>query len=123
MKRQAYEVTLAETADRDFLDIMDWSSAQFGAAAANRYEALIGQALIDMGEDPFRPGAQQRPELPKGLYTYHLTGSRENVAGERVKAPRHFLLYRVTGSAVDVLRILHDSRDLAQHVPEPLLRY
>jgi toxin ParE1/3/4 len=48
---------------------------------------------------------------------YHLSGSRDRVAGDRVKAPRHFLLYRIETGRVEVLRILHDSRDLAQHVP------
>jgi toxin ParE1/3/4 len=118
VKRPAYEVTLAAPADRDFIEIMDWSAEQFGAAAADRYEMLIGQALIDVGEDPFRPSSRQRPELPDGVYTYHLAGSRDRVAGDRVKAPRHFLLYRVVSIHVEVLRILHDSRDLVQHLPE-----
>lgn len=72
MKRLAYEVILAGPADRDFIQIMDWSAEQFGSAAADRYETLIGRALTDVGEDPFRPGARQRPELPEGIYTYHL---------------------------------------------------
>jgi len=55
-----------------------WSAAQFGDAAADRYEALIGQALIDLGDDPFRPGARQRDELSAGIYTYHLAASRAN---------------------------------------------
>ncbi len=118
MKRPVYEVILAGPADRDFIEIMDWSAELFRAAAADRYETLIGRALTDVGEDPFRPGARQRPELPKGIYTYHLASSRERVSGDRVKAPRHFLLYRVISFRVEMLRILHDSRDLAQHLPE-----
>ena len=118
MSRPAYTVRLTAPADRDFLDIMNWSAAQFGDTAADRYEALIGQALIDLGDDPFNPGAKQRPELPGDMYVYHLASSRERVAGERVKTPRHFLVYRVADSHVDVLRILHDSRDLARHLPD-----
>lgn len=114
MKRPAYEVIFAGPADRDFIEIMDWSAEQFGSAASDRYETLIGRALTDVGEDPFRSGARQRPELPEGVYTYDLANSRERVSGDRVKAPRHFLLYRV----VALLRILHDSRDMARHLPE-----
>jgi toxin ParE1/3/4 len=117
VSRFTFVVSLASTADRDFLNIMDWSAEHFGADAANRYEALIGQALIDLGDDPFRPGAKQRPELPQEIFIYHLAGSRDRVAGDRVKAPRHFLLYRIETGRVEILRILHDSRDLAQHVP------
>lgn len=118
MKRSAFEVVLAATADRDFVEVMDWSVERFGPAAADRYETLIYQALIDVGKDPFRPGARQWPELPQGIYTYHLAGSRERVRGDRVKSPRHFLLYRVLSFRVEVLRILHDSRELERHLPE-----
>ncbi len=118
MNRPAYEVALAAPADRDFLEIMSWSAEHFGAAAADRYEALIGQAIADIGEDPFRPSAGKRPELPDGLFAYHLSASRDRVAGGRVHTPRHFVLYRIFGSRVEVLRLLHDSRDLARHVPE-----
>lgn len=117
MSRFTFVVSLSSTADRDFLDIMDWSAEHFGTDTANRYEALIGQALIDLSDDPFRPGVKQRPELPQEIFIYHLAGSRDRVAGDRVKAPRHFLLYRIKPGRVEVLRILHDSRDLAQHVP------
>ena len=89
----------------------------FGAAAADRYEALIGQALADIREDPFRLGAAKRPDLPDAIYSYHLAASRDRVPGGRVHTPRHFVLYRVLGFRVEVLRLLHDSRDLARHVP------
>ena len=117
MKRPAFEVILAATADRDFIEVMDWSVERFGAAAADRYETLIRQAITDVGEDPFRPGARQRPELPHGIYTYHLASSCDRVRGDRVKAPRHLVLYRVLSYRVEVLRILHDSRDLDRHLP------
>jgi toxin ParE1/3/4 len=112
VKQPVYEVQLAAPASRDFTEIMNWTTEQFGIAAADRYEALIGQALIDVGESPLRLGAKQRPELPEGVSTYHLSSSRDRVPGDRVKAPRHFLLYRVTSIRVEILRILHDSRDL-----------
>jgi len=118
VKRPAYEIVLAAPADRDFIEIMEWSAVQFGAAAADRYETLIGRALIDVSEDPFRPGTRRPPELPKGVHTYHLASSRDHVSDDRVNAPRHFLLYRVVSSRVEVLRILHDSRDLVRHLPE-----
>ena len=36
----------------------------------------------------------------------------------RVKEPRHFLLYRRRGKVIEVMRILHDARDLERHLPE-----
>jgi len=117
VKRLPYQVSLTAPADSDFIEIIDWSLAHFGAAA-DRYEMLVGQALIDLGNDPFRAGATQREELPEGVWTYHLAGSRDRVAGDRVNAPRHFVLYRVVDARVEVLRLLHDSRDLARYLPE-----
>lgn len=118
MSRSTFPVTLASSADLDFLDITDWSIEHFGTAAADRYEALIGQAMTDLGDDPSRPGAKHRPELPQEIFVYHLTNSRERVAGDPVKTPRHFIVYRIATGRVEVLRILHDSRDLARHLPE-----
>lgn len=110
---------LSLQAETDLDEILEWSEEQFGHGAALRYAELVIQALRDVGANPSRPGAKQQPELPQGVYIYHLASSRERVAiADRVKTPRHFLIYRVAASCVEVLRILHDSRDLAQHLPE-----
>ena len=87
------------------------------SAAADRYAALIVQALHDVQDEPQRPGAKARPDLAPNAYVYHLSFSRDRVAGESVKTPRHFVLYRFAGGAVEFARLLHDSRDLAQHLP------
>ena len=109
---------LSPQAEADLDECLEWSEEQFGHGAARRYAELVIQALRDLGSDPARPGAKQRPELPQGVYTYHLSSSRERViAGHRVKTPRHFLLYRVAAGRAEVLRILHDSRDLGLHLP------
>ncbi len=105
---------------RDIQEIVAWSEEQFGALAADRYGLLIRQALRDVLEEPTRPGAKARPDLAPHAYTYHLMFSRERVAGERVKAPRHFVLYRHIEEKVEFARLLHDSRDLARHVPAVL---
>jgi plasmid stabilization system protein ParE len=44
------------------------------------------------------------------------------VSGRRVKDPRHFLIYRKRGDVIEVARIVHDSRDLARHLPEDYQR-
>lgn len=102
---------------RDIQEIFAWSEDQFGAFAADRYGLLIRQALRDVLEEPTRPGAKARPDLAPHAYVYHLMFSRERVAGERVKAPRHFVLYRHIDEKVEFARLLHDSRDLARHIP------
>jgi toxin ParE1/3/4 len=105
---------------RDIQETALWSEDHFGGAAADRYGLLIRQALRDILEDPTRPGAKARPDLAPHAYVYHLIFSRERVAGERVKAPCHFVIYRQIDEKVEFARLLHDSRDLARHVPAAL---
>ena len=76
------------------------------------------QALTDIEADPERLGSRARPEiLIEGARTYHLEFSRTKVSGKRVSDPRHFLLYRRLVEKIEILRILHDARDLDRHVP------
>ena len=86
-------------------------------AAADRYGLLIRQVLRDVQADPLRLGAKSRPDLAPHAYVYHLFHSRDRVAGETVRTPRHFVLYRFAGGVVEFARLLHDSRDLALHLP------
>lgn len=79
-----------------------------------RYGALIRQTFRDLLENPIRPGVKQRLDLAPDAYLYHLAFSRDQVRGERVKTPRHFVLYRYSGSHIAFARLLHDSRDLTQ---------
>lgn len=104
---------IAPAARRDIADILRWSEKHFGKAAALRYETLIVQAVRDIEADPARPGVSQRPILPAGILLYSLSLSRDRVTGAPVKAPRHFLAFRAKASRLEIIRILHDSRDCA----------
>ena len=61
-----YLVTITVPAERDLKDIFLRSETEFGSVAADRYEVLIAQALTDIGENPYRPGARQRDDLLAG---------------------------------------------------------
>jgi toxin ParE1/3/4 len=115
-----YDVRLTGPAKRDLSGLMEWTVQEFGEGAALRYDTLIKQALKDIGTNPERPGSKERPEIMvQGARTYQLEFSRNRVNGSKVKAPRHFLLYRRRDDGViEVARILHDGRDLQRHLPE-----
>ncbi len=91
----------------------------FGPAAAARYRALITQAVRDVGEDPERPGSQERSDvLVKGARTWHLQLSRRRASDPGVKEPRYFLLYRHDADGpIEVARVLDDMRDFERHIP------
>ena len=101
--------------------ILAWSLERFGEAAADRYERLIGTALIDLAFDAERLGSRAVPELGRGTRIYHLRHSRQRArtATGVVAEPRHFVLYRPIGPGeIGVARLLHDSMDLPRYATE-----
>jgi toxin ParE1/3/4 len=113
-------IVLAPATWSDIREALAWSQERFGERAAARYAALLRQALRDIAADPERTGSKARPELARGIRTYHLFFSRNRVRGTGVvKTPRHFLVYRQRGDdLIEVVRVLHDARDLERHLPE-----
>lgn len=112
---------MSEPARRDIATILANSATHFGEVASGRYELLIATALIDLANDPERPGSRAAPELGAGSRLYHLRNSRARSVwtGARVSNPRHFILYKVIGSGeVGVARLLHDSMDLERHTTD-----
>ena len=113
-------LTLSPVAERDIASILAWTNEQFGKQARLRYEALLVQAMIDVAENPARPGSAARDEISRLARTYHVEHSRNHVDASvgRVRHPRHFLIYRITDkSHLEIGRVLHDSMDLALHLP------
>jgi len=114
------QLRISSVAESDIEDILAWTHERFGEAGRLRYEALLAQAIVDIAHDPERSGCTLRPELAKSARTYHLQFSRNQVATSvgRVKRPRHFLLFRIADQGtVEIARVLHDSMDLARHLP------
>jgi toxin ParE1/3/4 len=112
---------VAPGAASDIENILSYTFSVHGEAAALRYEALLVRAIVDVAAEPSRPGVHARDEIAPSVLTYHLANSRENVdeVVGRVRRPRHFLLFRLRDdSAVEIGRILHDSMDIALHLPD-----
>lgn len=112
---------VSPAAERDIESILAWTHERFGASARLRYEAILIRAILDVADDADRAGSQNRPEIAAAARTYHLYHSRNRVeaATGRVRHPRHLLLYRTCDdSRIEIGRVLHDSMDLSQHVPE-----
>ncbi len=93
------------------LALLDESEQAFGAAARDRYAALLVQAMQDVADDHRRPGAQSEPQIdPRALF-YHIRHSRARVDDPpgRVHRPRHILVYeRAEDGVVDILGFIPD---------------
>src|ERR1700686_1142938 len=115
------ELIIAPTARRDIASILAWTQENFGPHTLKRYAKLIQTAIEEVAANPALPGSAQRPEIAANCRTYHLIHSRKKAGGRgnRIRKPRHFLLYRVSESdAVEIGRVLHESMELEQHLPE-----
>lgn len=111
------KLLITTPAQSDLGDIRSYTQEHYGFLGAQAYDAVLKQALRDLRDDPYRPGSKERPEIGKNIRSYHTSLSRER-AGSGVKSPRHFVLYFLPhDDEVVISRILHDSRDLARHVP------
>ena len=114
-------LVIAPRARCDIANILAWTLEHFGPQSMHRYRKLMQTAIEAVAADPEIAGSASRPEIARNCRTYHLFYGRNRAGarGSRVRSPRHFLLYRVTATGVvEIGRVLHDSMDLEQHLPE-----
>ncbi len=120
-KGKPLEVELSPIALKEIGRAVRIGFVDFGKDAGLRYERLIEQAILDIAEQPLRPGSKPRDEIGRGLRTYHLSLSRDRARTEtgKVANPRHFVLYRVVEQQLKVVRLIHDSQDLGKLKVKP----
>ena len=106
---RAWTIRVGHQFEQDYVDVLRWTTKTFGEGQARTYVETIGLAIEALGEGPNILGARARDEIQPGIRTLHV--ARHGRAG------RHFVVFRVAGSAIDVLRLLHDSMDLLRHLP------
>ncbi len=105
-----WTVRLTAAAARDFEHILEWTVEHFGESQALVYAETLSLAIEALSEGPSIPGARQRDEILKGLYSLHVA--------RQTRKGRHFVMFRTaaSGDASEVLRLLHDSMDLPHHL-------
>lgn len=104
-----WTVRLAATAEADFEHVIQWTVEQFGEQQAIAYSNTLSMAMVALTEGPDISGAKARDEILKGLFSLHV--ARQGHKG------RHFIMFRCgSDGVIEVLRILHDSMDLARHI-------
>ena len=119
-RMKALKLVLSAVALEDIEQTLAWTLERFGTGAVGRYRVLLKHAFHDLAVEPERAGSKGRPELGPGLRTYHLNFSRgrARLEGSAVKHPRHFIVYRRRDElTLEVVRVLHDARELERHVP------
>jgi len=110
-----WPVRLTETAEADFVEIIRWTTEQFGERQAEIYIQTLLTALDALQEGPDIPGVKERDDLAKGVRIFH--------AARAGRKARHFIVFRIAAgdkqkSEIQILRFLHDSMDLPR---QPLI--
>lgn len=115
----AYSLVVSGVARADIQAILEISERDFGPKARARYADLIGAALEALRQSPTRAGATLRPDIGDGVFVFHLARARRFRARERVRRPRHLIVFKIAKPKTLVIgRVLHDAMDIVQHVPE-----
>ena len=105
-----WTIRLAIRAEQDFFEIVRWTADSFGPQQAAVYAETLSLAIGDLAKGPDILGAKRRDEIGHGILTLHV--ARQGRKG------RHFVVFRISNATtIDVLRLLHDSMDLARHLP------
>lgn len=107
---RTWTVRLTDQAEQDLLAVSTWTAENFGAPQAEHYIETLIQAIEVLIDGPEMLGAKVRDDLAPGIRTLH--------AARNGRKSRHFVVFRVAeGQILEVLRVLHDSMDLARHLP------
>jgi len=113
-----WKVLLADQAELDLLEITIWTVEKFGDRQADEYAETISLAIEALHDGPEILGVKQRDDIGLGVCTFHV--ARNGRKG------RHFVVFKSSAPyQIEVLRLLHDSMDLARHplVPREPGRY
>jgi toxin ParE1/3/4 len=116
----AYFARLSDAARADISAILDTSANEFGPQARQKYELLLAAALDALQDNPRRAGVKVRLEVGPDVRTFHLMHVRKKTPSDRsrVRRPRHLLVFRIVEPDFIVIgRVIHDSMELALHVP------
>lgn len=113
---------LALVAEAEITRILAQSEREFGAAARERYAALLVAAIEELAADPNRLGVREEPLVDRQLRTYHLSRSKGRVPTPpgQVGKPRHALVFEVADDGtVIILGVIHERMERGA----ALLRY
>jgi toxin ParE1/3/4 len=108
MIEQEWRVRLCAAAELDFVNLVAWTTENFGARQSRIYRDRLVRAIRELANGPDVAGSKARDAIMPGLRMLHI--ARHGRRG------RHFLLYRIgKGQVIEIGRILHGQLDLQRH--------
>lgn len=98
--RNNYSLVLSPEAVDDRKDIVAYTITTWGKEQATRYNQKLKAALKSIHTNPHI--GRLHPDLPPLYHIYHVE--------------RHYIVYSIEGTRIEVVRILHDRMDLPRHI-------
>ncbi len=95
-------LSLSEQAERDLINIIDYTLDNWGYHQAEKYNHSFDDAFEAITENPFTSLSKDRTDLIPRMRS--------------LKVEKHYLFYLVSETEVQVFRILHGSMDFGKHL-------
>ncbi len=102
MSSHKFQLELSSRARADIQNVLAYTVETWGERQAYEYGAVLDNALATIEQTPKIGHA--KPDLQAGILCY--------------RAGQHLIFYRIDGSTVYVLRVLHSRMDYAHHLNE-----
>ena len=109
MTMRSRALVLSPLAEDDLSNIASWTASHFGARQAGIYVDALVETIEELVSVKTHPPSKDRNEILPGLRSLHMA--------RRGRSGRHILLYFEDVATVTILRIVHDSMELARHLP------
>ena len=105
----AWRIRLTRQAEQDLTEIASWTAEHFGPKQTECYVETISMAIEALFDGPEVIGTKVRDDLSPGVRTLHCARNGHQA--------RHIVVSRVVeNQSLDVLRLFHESMDLARHL-------
>lgn len=98
----ARQFIFTEQADQDLLRIYLFTYQTWGEEQAVHYTNALKQRMQKLANNPSL--GKRRNEIRPGYYSYH--------------QGRHYIFYRVVDNGIQIVRILHDQRNIDRQFSE-----
>jgi toxin ParE1/3/4 len=104
------EVRVTCLARQDMAAILAWTRKHFGTRQQAVYARTLALAVRALADEPELADARSGEYIAPGIRLLHVARGR--------RKGRHIVVFRVDegSGGVDVLRVLHDSMDLVNHI-------
>ena len=110
---------LSPLARADLAQILATRAEDWGVEGRRRYAAVLAAGLRKIAAQPNGPTTRPRPELLRGIRSFHLRNARVEASGAKVRRPVHVLFYRAAGPGmIEIVRVLHERMEPSRHIGE-----